>query len=312
MTTSLLRDWCEHIASVISADAYADWSVFALIDPASGNLDDTANPPFRVSRHALPLKYRDLPPEMTPYLLKSEPGSDFERAQFIEWAMQGMLADHNAPAPRAFRFAALTMCPRKSASLARTLATAALVVDTSRATRLLRYWDPRVAQHLDQLPLRWPALSDEYPGLWWYVDARAQLRTHHIDPRTPPLLILTPEQQAALLHASDLNACLELAHPGSGSFGTGAQAWAPLDACLNVAQHEGLSGNSRLSFAAHRWLAGEAIERTSRMREILHTCERTGIAYETLQAELAEHDWLNLITEARSQQAQQAQERKPA
>lgn len=308
MTVRTERGWCEQIAQQAAADACADWSVFALIDPASSDLDEATMSPIPTSRHAVPLKYRDLPSEMAPYLLKGEANSDFQRSQFIEWVMQGMLADRVASAPRAFRFAALIMTPQAPLNLAHSLAAAALVKDVSGATRLLRYWDPRVAQHFDRSPLCWPVLSRGVAGMWWYVDAQGQLLAHPTDGSTAPRSALTQEMHSALLHASDLNACIEFAQPDSGKFGTGHDTWSPLTTCLRVAQDQGLKGESRLRFAARRWQSGEPIELASRVQEILHASREADLPYETLQAELAPQDWLDVITEARSKKIARAQE----
>lgn len=309
MTVRTDRLWCEQIALRIAADSCADWSVLALIDPASGDLDETDTLPMPVSRHAVPLWYRDLPAEMAPYLLQSEASSDFQRSQFIEWVMRGMLADRTASTPRAFRFAALIMTPQAPTRLARGLAAAALVKDMAGRTRLFRYWDPRVAQHLHRSPLRWPALSSDAAGTWWYVDARGQLQAHRMGAGTAALTVLTNEMHSALLHASDLNACIEIAHPNGGSFGTDADAWAPLNASLRVAQDHGLTVESRLRFAAHRWQAGEPIELASRLQEILRVSHETGISYETLHAELDEQEWIEIVSDARKKRTEQPQQR---
>lgn len=216
------------------------------------------------------------------------------------WAARECLQSAPPQIPRARTLCGFVACDLRPLALARILANAALVVDVSGVTRVLRYWDPRVLEHCERDPSAPDILPLDLNCAWSFLDCHASLRqiVHRAgDVRRQGLTSpLATSQQRWLDKVSDRNAVLKAMKNASAD-------WALIDAALDAACQAGLTARADLiTFASARLQAACAIERSSRMQELLGAVRAHGMALNGLMAELEDSD-LDLI---RLQAAEQA------
>lgn len=273
--------------------------LFGLLDPVSGTADELELREDFVHT-PVPISHIDYPEAMRPRLIAPRSNSVLARARFIDNFLDAATKEAAERTGAGRRFAALMCSTLPAKQLAFALGRAGATLDSSAQRRIFRYWDPRVAQHLTQPPLRFESILQGIVSKWWLIDARGQLMAYLLDSpaeQSAPLH-LSPEAEAALGGFSELNACFEAARPNLGAFDL-ADPWRPLKACLAAAREVGLSDEAKLLFAARRWQLAAPIEISPRIQAMLRCVQETGIAYASAQAELDDEDWALIASEAR-------------
>lgn len=283
----------------------ASWHLYALIDPCLGE-PRLGNAWEQLGRKPIRLLHSDVPSALRPYLLSTSGLNVFQRQQFFESVIDHAKAEARSNVAtglaRHRACCAVLATPLEPGELVMWLARAAVVVDATGATRLLRYWDPRVMQHLVSAvgPLDW---SHVLPGLtanWWFVDAKGVLVEHKqleaAGAAHGNRLRLQTTQQAWLEEVGDLNACFERANARTISSG---DVWAELRECLSVAGGLGLRANDRIDFAAKRFVLGAPIERASQIHQMLDDMRQHEVSYTALQAEFEDSEWAQIAAQAK-------------
>ncbi len=272
--------------------------LFGLLDPLSDPADEQL-PEEDFVLIPVPIAHSNFPESMRPVLVAPRANSTLAKARFIDDFLDAAAKEAAGCAGVGRRFAALMCSTLPAKQLALALGRSAVAIDAKAQRRILRYWDPRVAQHLTQPSLRFESVVQGIVTKWWFVDARGQLMAYvpeSLAEKNAPLH-LTAEAEAVLGGFSELNACFELARPNSGAFDA-ADPWRPLRACLSAAQEAGLRDEAKLHFAAKRWQLAAPIESSLRIQALLRRVQETGIAYTSVQAELDDEDWALIASEA--------------
>ena len=311
MRTTCLREISCFFPSLEGVEVpQSAWNLFALIDPVLGEHETFLS--VQTEKCAsLEFGGRVYPKELRPYLAAVTTQRLFAREkfvqEFIEHATREATCDVPPGLPRARRYAALILTPIDARFLSQQLGLAAQVFDSKKVGRILRYWDPRVAQHQRRNVFLTPTrkLLPSFPSYWWLVDANGHLmeyaQTEAAEFEPLNYTYLDPSAEEELAAIGEFNACFE--RVGAWRVGSVEPLWRDVRACLQAAQEAGLRGidkrDDRILFASHRWKHNEPIEMSSRMKEMLSAIAH-GASYSAMQADLDECDWVTIVAQARS------------
>lgn len=281
------------------------WNLYALVDPVLGDLppDGMWN---QIERRQVRVKHPDIPDSQRPYLLNASGLNAFRRQRFVdcfvEQAKVEACTELIVGISRPRTSCAVLLTPCSEVELVAQLALAATVVDATGVRRILRYWDPRVIQHLvvKEAGLTLNQVLPTLTARWFFVDAFGRLVQHEHRALDEDLhggrpIVLQAAQGAWLNEVGALNACFERANARVLSK---RDTWFELRACLKVALELGLTGADRVAFAANRYVLGAPIERAVRMQELIDDMRQHGLRYMTMQADFDAADWAEIVEQA--------------
>lgn len=289
-----------HIDAVDAQLAMLDLSAgfeytYWLIDPALA--DPHTNLPELKECEAVPLllQHNDLPAAMRPVLLVGKPNDALIKVAqpCFEFAAQECLNPLPLGEPRARSMCAFISTSLGPHELVGMLAKAAIVMDSNWKNRIVRFWDPRVIQHIEYDSSAPDLLPERFIGTWTFLDSHARVRrlTRMAgEPRPQPLARpLTDVHKHWLNRVSRLNMLFEEARCAESL--VGASTWRRLSQALDVADSLHLArSEDRVTFAAMRMTLGGAIELAPRVQEMLAQTRDVGVSLATLRAELSEED----------------------
>jgi hypothetical protein len=288
---------------LLSGARFAYW----LIDPVLADPAAALEVMEGLEQLPLPIRHPDLPASLLPRLAfdaKADGDSVLRMAQpCFAYAASECRAPWAEGQPRARSLCALVSSSMGPRELAEVLAQGATAVDASGSVRVLRYWDPRVLQHMDREASAPELLPSGFAGAWTYLDSFGRMkqlrRPVENGGRTPLGKPLSPAGQAWLARVSELNALFE--STGGGLRVPEDALWAQLEsawlaACqLNLARQD-----DRLYFASAQFAAGVPLERAPRFQQLVADARQLGVPLRALGAELTEQDWQLIRQQAAS------------
>ncbi|GHB31351.1 DUF4123 domain-containing protein [Salinicola rhizosphaerae] len=166
---------------------------------------------------------------------------------------------------------------------------------------LLRFYDPRVLEHLTRILLPWQMSALLGPiDRWVYLDMEGRLRClePHVDQRRLGDLKLTAEQWCAIRRIGQVNRCRELYRTLPGSAGRQKASPSDVDALVVAAQEAGLrERQDTATFVLHGLMTHSDFYRHPIMQALFKRLDaRTN--YIGLSNRLSDDDW-EAITDMR-------------
>jgi hypothetical protein len=165
--------------------------------------------------------------------------------------------------------------------------------------RILRFWDPRITQHIGRLFPKHPPAS-WLPGTnWLYIDSFGDLHTLLAPRKTDApqenigTLEILPERKI-IDQISRVNFALQ--YLSAKGLQHDKSVLPAVFESVTVALQQGLPDERDVArFAAHRVFYGKPLEMAPRMRKILEDVRTHGLYYRDICAGLEEEDWVEIL-----------------
>lgn len=253
----------------------------------------------------IPVVYKDLPKDMRPLLIAGRDAGSVDLLKLaqpcFEYAQQECMCPIPAGQPRPRSLCAFVATAMPAGDVAALLARAAVVSDPHGHQKLLRFWDPRVVQHMKRMPNAPDLLPQGFEGVWTYLDSFGRMkqivRTSAVPQRQALGNPLDEHQLRWLRTVSELNMLFESAACNQRS--PDEFVWQELEQTLDAVGRMALvQAKDRMTFAVMRIGAGVPIERSARLQQMLVHSRDHGIPLESLGAELTDEDWGLIRAEA--------------
>lgn len=262
----------------------------------------------QLERHVWPISHVDLPPDERPYLLSTQKPAVAERVlpPSLQWAWAERSGAHpQAATGRSVAGWLLHEAPPRQ--LTKALAKAGTIQKPDGSPWVLRYWDPRVTEHLERAWPEWHQCFAPILARWyhWHIDgtwlpwARQPLPARpHTDDR--PLRAAPPIWQA-LQRIASINHVL--AWMPQWQIPIQAQTTHLIDQWLRQAQAQGYTNTQdQVSYVTACLQCHPDFHVTARLQQVLRSSPRdhSSTSLSAALLSLSDDDWLLMAQQARA------------
>ena len=311
-TASCVSDEARELADVahraMSKDVSRDARVrrYWLIDPMIVDPIETLPQPGDSQIVSIPIRHVDIAADALPYLLCAHREDSLAKLMpiYLERAASECLCAIGGGEPRARSLCGCVETTLSPDVLAKALAAAAIVLDSTRRPRIFRFWDPRVLQHIVLGGVRLDAWVAGFIGRWSFLDGFGHHRELRVGEGESDFVdrrrTLSTADERWLDELSDLNALFEM--NACHALDTSEGVWSTLRESRGAPT--GLrfdDRRSRLAFASMRWQSRLPIEASSRLQEILKRARESGVAIDAVLADIDDADWRLIRAQATSE-----------